>query len=361
MAPVWADRVEDLQKQINDLEQKVSAAQSRERTLSSEIDIITNKISITRLEIEKNEAKLGRLNTDIASLSGKIVILEGSLLHASEVLANRIAQTYKTGRDEPLVYLLSSSDFADFWQRFEYLRIVQKRDKTRMVQMATTRKNYRDQKDILEDKKQEVEILSAKLKVDRAKLDAQNREKQALLDVTRNDERRYQELLAQALAEKLALERALVEGIKVGPVKVGDPIALTGNTGYPGCSTGKHLHFEIRKNNSWVDPAPYLSSKAVVDEENSQSVTMGSGDWPWPLQDTIRLTQRYGRTPYSWRYTYSGGIHTGLDLVSISSDVIKAPKDGTLYSSTQMCGGSLMNVKYIEHGDGLVSFYLHVQ
>ena len=44
-----------------------------------------------------------------------------------------------------------------------------------------------------------------------------------------------------------------------------------------------------------------------------------------------------------------------------SSKVIRAPADGTLYSATQLCGSNMMNVKYIEHGDGVISFYLHVQ
>jgi murein DD-endopeptidase MepM/ murein hydrolase activator NlpD len=168
--------------------------------------------------------------------------------------------------------------------------------------------------------------------------------------------------LAQALAERQAIETALVDGLKIGPVKAGDPIALMGNSGYPGCSTGAHLHFEIRKNNSWVDPSIYLSNKTVIDDQNGGTWNVGSGNWSWPLSDTVRITQHFGKTPYSWRYAYSGGIHTGFDMVSDNGVVIRAPKDGTLYSSSESCGSSsTIKIKYIDHGDGLVSFYLHVQ
>lgn len=44
--------------------------------------------------------------------------------------------------------------------------------------------------------------------------------------------------------------------LKVGDiVNKGDELGLKGSTGY---STGPHLHFGVKKDNSWVDPIPYL-------------------------------------------------------------------------------------------------------
>ena len=168
--------------------------------------------------------------------------------------------------------------------------------------------------------------------------------------------------MQQALAEYQAVQQAIATGSKIGPVKKGAPIALVGNSGYPNCSTGSHLHFEVHQNNSWVNSENYLSSKNVDDEQSGGNNNIGSGSWDWPLSDPIIVTQRYGVTPWSWRYKYSGGIHTGVDMVSNGSAVIRAPADGILYSSSQGCGGSSnINIKYIDHGNGLISFYLHVQ
>jgi len=190
-------------------------------------------------------------------------------------------------------------------------------------------------------------------------------QKAIILKDTQNDNARYKQLLQQALFEYQAVQQAIATGSKIGPVKKGDPIALIGNSGYPGCSTGAHLHFEVQQDKSWVNAENYLTTKTVpvsVSDTSTENISIGSGSWDWPLSDPINVTQRYGTTHWSWRYKYSGGIHTGIDMVSNGSAVIRAPADGTLYSSSQSCGGSSnINIKYIDHGNGLVSYYLHVQ
>ena len=70
------------------------------------------------------------------------------------------------------------------------------------------------------------------------------------------------------------------------------------------------------------------------------------------------VTQRYGKTPWSWRY--SGGKHTGIDMVS-SNTYIYAPDDGRIVKGTAGCYGSSMNYAAIEHGGGVISYYFHIR
>jgi septal ring factor EnvC (AmiA/AmiB activator) len=244
----------------------------------------------------------------------------------------------------------------------KYVQNVQQEDAALVFQVKTTQNSYNESKEIREDKKNQLEKLQNELEKEKADLNVKKKAKDALLSQTKGQEAVYQQLLAQALAEKRAIDQALINATQVGPIKRGEPIALVGNTGYPGCSTGPHLHFEVHKSGAWVDPANYLTNKTVDDEQNGGTWNAGSGSWDWPVADTVQVTQHFGQTPWSWRYAYSGGIHTGLDLQSSSSVVIKAPADGTLYSSSESCGGgSIIKIKYIDHGDGVLSFYLHVQ
>ena len=70
------------------------------------------------------------------------------------------------------------------------------------------------------------------------------------------------------------------------------------------------------------------------------------------------VNQRYGETPWSWRYP--SGRHDGIDM-DASDTFIYAPKSGKLVKGTVGCYGSTINFAAIDHGDDLVSYYLHIK
>jgi murein DD-endopeptidase MepM/ murein hydrolase activator NlpD len=110
------------------------------------------------------------------------------------------------------------------------------------------------------------------------------------------------------------------------------------------------------QNNSRRNPLELLKNTNLI-WDNSDSAQNGTGSWNWPLNDPIRITQGYGRTAYSSRYT--GDIHTGVDMVGDSSTV-KAVKSGELFQGSMKCGsGNLLYVR-VKQADNFDTYYLHV-
>ncbi|MBP9813673.1 peptidoglycan DD-metalloendopeptidase family protein [Candidatus Woesebacteria bacterium] len=344
------------------LRQKITDLQSQGSSLQKQISLVDSQVKLTTLRVTDAQSKIAILEKEIGDLNNQIDKLEEQKTKRLELVLHRIPQSYKRAATAQFGWVLFSQNFAELLAKTKYLLHVQQEDSLLYKQLQLSQINYNERRDAREKKKVQQEELRLQLQKHTQELAVQKKEKQILLSETQSSEVVYQRLLAQALAEKNALERSLVDSVKIGPVKQGDPIALVGNTGYPGCSTGAHLHYEVRKGGNWVDPSSYLSRKTVSDQQSGGDRSLGDGSWAWPISDTIQLNQFFGKTPWSYRYSYSGGIHTGFDMTSTSSNVIRAPADGELFSSSQNCGtSSVIKIKYIDHGSGLLSFFLHVQ
>jgi len=342
-AQVVCSNKDDCQNKIKEYEEKLTSTREQKGNLTSQIQLTNTRVELARVRIQKTHHDIEATQNEIGQLTGKIEQLNTTLDHLTVILLQKIVQGYKN-KGASMLDVLLSPEASTLTNQLKYIQIAQENDRLLALRTQQVKVNFSEQKTLREDKKTELEKLEKDLGLQEDDLKNQISQKNVLLEQTKNDEKKYQQLLSQALAEFQAINKAVELGQKVGDVKKGDPIALVGNTGYPYCSTGAHLHLEVRQGGAWVNPANYLGSQ-----------------WIWPISEPIEITQGYGVTPWSWRYSYSGGIHTGYDMVSRSSDVIRAVADGTLYSSSQNCGGAVIKIKYIDHGNDLMSFYLHVQ
>ncbi|OGH17779.1 MAG: hypothetical protein A2868_01130 [Candidatus Levybacteria bacterium RIFCSPHIGHO2_01_FULL_40_15b] len=356
-----ADQKLDCSKCIEYLASKKSEASGKAKTLSSEIAVTNSQIKLTEARIRATEQKIKELQKDIGIAKGKIKGLESVIDRATRLLIERIAAVYQVGRLEPWQIFLTARNIDDVFSRLKYLRIVQIYDKIQVYAAEQAKTDYQNQKEIFEDKEGEAEALSKKLDDYNNQLGQEKTSKNVLLTATRNDESRYQRLIAQAQAEVAIAFGGGTETF-IRDVSQGESIG-TVISGASGCSTGTHLHFETHKGSSIEDPNNYLSSKSVTYKPNEAEA--GSinprGPYPWPLVDPIFITQGYGSTPYAQSGAYNGNPHFGIDMYSGSPSSVKAIQSGKLYGGTYAnCRlGPLLYAK-VKHSDGLESLYLHI-
>jgi peptidoglycan hydrolase CwlO-like protein len=347
-------------KEIVELEAKLVEIQGQKQTLSKTIEYLNTKIQLAQKQIANTEAEIVVLEEEVGALSGKINILDSNLGKLSALLVNRVNFTYrKATAAQPVYLLLTSNGFSDFLKRYKYLKVGQKHDRAVMFDLEKARANFDEQKHSKELKQQELEKAKKKLLTQKITLDQQQKEKQALLQITRNDEREYQQMVAKAKAELEAIQ-SVVAGkgseTEVKKVNEGDSIASI-IVGKSVCSSGTHLHFEASKDSLRINPFSVLKSISLI-WDNNDSQANGSGSWNWPINEPIRITQSYGNTSYS--SIYAGNFHTGVDMVNSDNMTVKAAKSGTLFRGAIGCGSGTLRYVHVKQDDGYDTFYLHV-
>ncbi|MFI5240821.1 MAG: murein hydrolase activator EnvC family protein, partial [Microgenomates group bacterium] len=339
-------------ERIGCLEGQISKLQVQSKSLSNQIAQFDAQIKLTTFKISQAEEK-------IELLGGRIDQLEDSLTSLETAFSSRARETYKMARFENnFFFIFAADDVSEAVSRFHYLEKVQEADSDLFNRLQNAQTTYKGEKT-------DQENLQTELLEQKTILDKQKKEKANLLSVTKNDEKKYQQLLSIAKAElavvfgggKETFMRDVSEGEKIGSI-------ITGSSG---CSSGTHLHFEVHQGSSIQDPNNYLRGISFSydygpDQYSYYGTINPHGSWNWPLNEPISINQAYGSHSYAKTF-YSGGIHTGIDMDSGSGNNVKAVKAGKLYGGSYSCGGAypgtLLYAK-IDHGDGMTTWYLHI-
>jgi len=198
---------EELKNYINSCNSKISESKGQQATLSAAIAYFTQQINLTQAQINQTTQELERLNLEITDLSGKIESIDYSLVDLTKLFVNRVRASYIQQKTYPVCSILSTSDFPNLLSNLEYLTKVRDHDQAVMLALEQSRLAYDEQKTAKEEKQQEVETLQNKLASQRSALNKQQLEKANLLAITKNDEKVYASLLADAQAQLAAFNK----------------------------------------------------------------------------------------------------------------------------------------------------------
>src|SRR3989339_1727857 len=192
------DRIRRLSEEISKYEAELGRLVSEANTLSNLINQYNTQIKLTQLKISQTEEK-------IILLGGRIEQLKDSLDALNLAYTQRVSETYKISRfSEPHLLFLSMSNITDAINSFNYLKKLQASDINLLGRLEKAQNIYQEEKS-------DQEVLQKELEVQNRSLSLQKNAKAKLLEQTRNDEKRYQSLLASAKAEYEAIQ-AIIAG-----------------------------------------------------------------------------------------------------------------------------------------------------
>jgi len=354
-----------LAKTPGELEQEIATYEKELGRLNLQAATLANQIAQYDAQIKLTTLRIEEIGQRIDLIAGRISGLKDSVESLSAVHTQRVVEEYKYYRvDTPLLFFIFNGDLSAVLKHYTYLRRIQNEDAVILSRLTAAKDNY-------ENQKKEQEKLYEQLKLQETSLANQKKAKANLLTITKNDEKKYQNLLASARAEFEAIQ-AIISGkgteTEVGDVSEGATIA-TIIQGASCNSSGSHLHFIVGVGDQVKNPFEYLSSVSV---QNCSGSSCGSSDgdafnpsgsWRWPISPTIKFMQGYGLT-WGIKNSWVGRIysfHNGIDINS-SDPAVRAVKTGKLYRGSY--GGSVgCRLRYVrlDHADSdLETYYLHV-
>lgn len=177
---------------------KLSELGSAKNTLANQITLINSQINLTFLKITQTENSIKSLEKEIAGLTVEIGKLDVNLNELSSVYVLQIVQNYKLEKKIPPFAFLISSKLNNFLAQYKYVANAQKASQNSLIKMETVRANYDAQKTNKTKKQDELEALQKTLASQKISLNSQRSAKDSLLNITKNDEKKYQQLLTEA-------------------------------------------------------------------------------------------------------------------------------------------------------------------
>lgn len=319
---------------------KVSEARDKSITLQSTITVLNGQINIQQLQVNKTQAEIDGLEKEIVDLSDRLAGLDVSLDKLSAALVERVQEHYKRQTTTPLGLLLFSDSLNNFLAQKRYLQLAQEHLSENMQQAENQRIDYDTQKTVKEEKQTEVEKKKALIVQQQSQLTSQRAAEQKLLTQTKNDETKFQQLLAEAQAELASLKNFSTSkgGGTLPPQNSPDGWYFSQrDERWAGVHIGG-------SNESVLDVGCLISSAAMIKKKFGEDVTPASiaRNSSYFFSTTAYMLQPYP-TPSGYSYGNVGYSQSRLDqeleknpvIVKLSAGpygthfiVIKEKKDG---------------------------------
>lgn len=176
-----------LQKQIDSYNEKASELSAQADTLQGKISELQNQQAAIQAQIDLSSAEKAQLEQQIAETESRIKA-------QSKALSENLKSQYYSSQTSALDILMNSDSVSDYVDR-------QTRQQAMSDQITDTVKQIQADKAELEKKREEVNELIKKQKLQKESLLASQQEQQELLAQTQGQEAKFQELTEKAKAE----------------------------------------------------------------------------------------------------------------------------------------------------------------
>lgn len=306
---VRATEIDDTKQKAEELQKKKEAAESEQQSLAAQLTTIVSEMEDTKNQISQKEDELSQKEEELFEAQAQ----ENDQY---ESMKKRIKYMYENGNAKFVEILCQSKDISEFLNNAEYISTISAYDREQLTVYQQICQKVQEQQAALEEEYNKLEVLQNDLIEKQKNVEDLKASKESeISDISGELEATNQKLAElQAAAEEAARKQKEKEAAAAAAKK---------NASSGGSAGG--------------------------------SVVSGNGTFthPCPGYNRISSTFGYRNAPLAGASTN----HKGVDFAASTGTPIYAAASGTVTSAGY--SGKAGNLIIINHGNGLLTYYMH--
>ncbi|MFH1551365.1 MAG: C39 family peptidase [bacterium] len=195
----------ELERKAQEYQQIINQKQGEIKSLKNEIAIFNARINKLQVEINITQDDVSQTKLEILRLEYGIEQTEQDISSKKNNLANIIQSIAEFDHTSQFEMILQSENFSDFFSQMTYLENLQNGVQEKVYNLISLKEQLNQDKESMEDKKERLEVLNEQLTDQKWSLAKQRESEQSLLDNTKGEESKYQQMLANIEAQKKSL------------------------------------------------------------------------------------------------------------------------------------------------------------
>lgn len=291
-------KMADIQKQIDQYENKIQTTRQKSDTLQRQIDLLNQQMGQLKLKLKQTELSIDDLGSSIEDKNKEIADIEVKLNEKKKLLVEYIQTIYQYDQENLLEIVLKEDNFSDFFDAVNNVQKVEEKIGQVFQVIKDLKDNLEAQKNNLQSDLDEQNQLKNLQEAQRVSLEKQGKEKTKLLVTTQGQEKNYQKSIEKARTDIAAIRNQLYLLENVGISMTLEQAAQYANAA--SSRTGVRSAFLL----------------AVLKNESSWGTKVGTGTWKKDMHSRdrnafLQITQELGMdpdtTPVSKKPSYGWG------------------------------------------------------
>ncbi|MFH1460808.1 MAG: C39 family peptidase [Patescibacteria group bacterium] len=195
----------ELERQAAEYQAVINQKQGEIKSLSNQVAIFNARINKLQVEINITEDDIKQTQLEVLQLEYGIDQTQADIEKQKDNLGQIIQSIAEYDGTSQLELILASEDFSDFFSQLTYLENLQNGVQEKVDRLKDLKESLSQDKESKEEKKERLGVLKEQLDTQKWSLASQRNSQQALLNYTKGEEGKYQQMLANIEAQKKSL------------------------------------------------------------------------------------------------------------------------------------------------------------